>query len=71
MSVDGGSTEEKPLQQSITPATHAAIKRAHEIANDLFSLANQQHPVMQQLFDISVQHIAIELDSGEKRDKHV
>ncbi len=71
VSVHGGTVEGEPPQQSITPPTKAAIECAHEIANELFSLTNHQHPAMQQLFDISVQHIAIELDNGKKRKQHV
>ncbi len=71
VSVNDDSIEEEQPQQCVTPSTEAAIKRAHEIADELFSLTNLQHPAMQQLFDISVQYIAVELNNGKKRDQHV
>ena len=55
-----------PENAEVTPPSSAAIEQAEEIAGYLFSLANREHPAMQQLFDISVQHIAVKLGTGQK-----
>jgi len=58
---NGEETSEQ--QATPSPPSAAALEQAEEIASYLFSLANREHPAMQQLYDISVQRMASKLSS--------
>ncbi|VAW84885.1 hypothetical protein MNBD_GAMMA18-735 [hydrothermal vent metagenome] len=60
------ATKNEPQPAETAPPSDATIQQAETIANDLFSLANREHPAMQQLFNISVLHIANRLGTEQK-----
>ncbi len=63
--IKDGNEPEEPETETPPPSAEI-LALAAEQATGLFSHSNRQHPAMQVLYDISVQRIAIKLNSRKE-----